>query len=102
MKKSVKQLILSIVISGVTLAAGFIITAVSFNLFDALTPNQMKILFAADVLSLSAIATGVWYFFDSKKARAKRKKEMKKRHSERIRNYEKEMAEISELINFAA
>ena len=46
MKKTGKKLIQSLVIWVVTLAAGFLITYVSFNLFDNLTANQLKLLFA--------------------------------------------------------
>ncbi|MCH5320472.1 MAG: hypothetical protein J1E36_01835 [Eubacterium sp.] len=100
MKKTVKQIISGLVIFGVTLAAGFVITAVSFNLFDSLTANQMKLIFAVDVLSIVAVATGAWYFFDSKKAKARRKRELEKRHFERIKQKETEMTEINKLINF--
>ncbi len=101
MKKTVKQIISTLVISGVTLAAGFAITGISFNLFDDLTPNQMKVLFAVDVLSLAVIAVSVWYFFESKRIKARRKKELEKRHQQRIIQRENEMREINKLINFS-
>lgn len=100
MKKTAKQIISGVVIFGVTLAVGFVITAVSFNLFDSMTANQMRLIFAVDVLSLIAAGAGAWYFFDSKKAKARRKRELEKRHLERIQQRETEMAEINKLINF--
>lgn len=101
MKKSVKKIISGFIITAVTLIAGFGITMVSFNLFDTLTANQMKILFAIDVLSLAAAASGVWYFFESKKAEKNRKKAFEKRHNERMEQREKELKEINNLISYS-
>ena len=55
MNKTVKKLISSVAISAVTLSVGFIVTMVSFNLFDALTTNQMRILFTVDFVCLIAV-----------------------------------------------
>ena len=40
MKKTVKKIITGILITTITLAAGFGITILSFNLFDNLTDNR--------------------------------------------------------------
>lgn len=101
MKKTVKQIISGLIITAVTLIAGFGITFLSFNLFDTLSSNQMKVLFAIDILSLSAAAAGVWYFFESKKANARRKKAFEERHKKRIEQREKEMKEINSIVNFS-
>lgn len=101
MKKSVKQIILGAIITVSTLVVGFGITMLSFHLFDTLTSNQMKILFTIDILSLAAAATGVWYFFDSKKSKAKREKEFMERHNKRIQQRQNEINDINKLINFS-
>ncbi|MGN1202724.1 MAG: hypothetical protein ACI4RF_05460, partial [Eubacterium sp.] len=77
------------------------ITMISFNLFDSLSANQMKVLFAIDVLSLAAIATGVWYFFESKKAKARRRNALEKRHYERIEQIKKQTNEINNVVNYS-
>lgn len=99
MKKTTKEILTLSLILLVTLVAGFGITAVSFNLFDALTPNQMKVLFTIDVVMLCVVATGVWYFFDSKKAKARKRAQVQKRHQAQIMSYNKEIDNISEIIN---
>lgn len=101
MKKSVKKLFSALLITTVTLIAGFGITMLSFNLFDSLTANEMKILFTADVLLLSAAAAGVWFFSESKKCKTRRKKEFEKRRRERIEKREKNLDEINSIINFS-
>lgn len=101
MKKTLKQIIFAIAIMAVTLAAGFALTGFSFNLFENLSQNQMRILFAADVLLLAAVATGVWYFFDSKKARKKRARDFQQRKSRRINQQTKQLRDINEIINFS-
>lgn len=99
MKKTLKQIISGVIIMGITLAAGFGISLLSFNLFKALTPNQMKLLFTFDVFLLSAAATAVWYFFDCKNAKNRRKKEFQKRRNSRIEKNQKQWQELSEIIN---
>lgn len=73
MKKSLKQFISGLIICAVTLAFGFAITAVSFNLFDTLTTGQMKTLFALDVVSL--ITAGGLAFFLSETKREKKEQQ---------------------------
>ncbi len=99
MKKSVKKLVWSFLITTATLIAGFAITFISFRLFDQLTANQMKILFAADILVLAAAATGVWYFYESKKAKKRRRKAFEKRHNERVAERKREIEEINKIIS---
>ena len=105
MKKTGKKLIQSLEIWVVTLAAGFLITYVSFNLFDNLTANQLKLLFAADIIMLSAIGAAAWFFSESKKAKKRKEAAFEKRHNERIVRQCKELGEINSIIsrsNFAA
>lgn len=101
MKKQFKQIMSAFAIMAATLIAGFAITALSFNLFDSMSANQMKILFAVDILILSITAAGVWHFFESKKRRVKRQKAYQKRRDSRISRENKEMQEINRVINFS-
>ena len=99
MRKSLKKILNSVCISVITLAIGFAVTAISFNLFDNLSTNQMKLLFAYDVLCL--ITVGVIFFFlsESKKAKAKYKRELERRHKSRMSQREQELAELKRMIN---
>lgn len=101
MKKTFKKFITALTIFTVTLIAGFAITGISFNLFESLTSNQMKIIFSVDILSLAIIAISVWYFFESRKIKEQRKKELEKRHQKRIIQRENELSEINKIINFS-
>lgn len=101
MKKQVKKIISGIIIMAVTLAAGFGITALSFNLFEGMSANQMKILFAADIIILALTATGVWYFSEAKSIKARKQNEFEKRRKSRISEREKELQEINKIINFS-
>lgn len=98
MKKSVNKIITLALITGVTLALGFGITAISFNLFGELSVNQMRILFAVDVLSLLAVCTFTHFFLEGKKAQAKRQRELEKRHSERVRSFNDDFSQIEKII----
>ncbi len=98
MNKTVKKLISSVAISAVTLSVGFIVTMVSFNLFDALTTNQMRILFTVDFVCLIAVGGIFLYISESKSAKRKRRQGFEKRQMERIEENEKEMAQINEII----
>lgn len=99
MKKSVIKLITGIIIIAITLAAGFGITMLSFNLFENLTDNQMKILFAIDVSALSLSALGVMYFFESKKHKEQKRKAFEKRRNERIEHRDAQLRELNNIIN---
>lgn len=101
MKKQVKKIILGLIIMAVTLAAGFGITIISFNLFESMSANQMKILFAADIIILALTATGVWYFLESKNIKAKKQNAFEERRKGRICKREKEMQGINEIINLS-
>lgn len=79
-----KVILKSVIIFLTTLFVGFGITAFSFNLFHDLTQNQMRLLFALDVISLIAIGGGVMYFFESKKAKKRREQELQERHNKRV------------------
>lgn len=98
MNKTVKKIISSITISAVTLLVGFTLTMVSFNLFDALTTNQMRILFTIDFVCLIAVGGIFLYISESKSAKRKRRQGFEKRQRERIERNEKEMAQINEII----
>lgn len=85
MNKTIKKIISSIIISSITLGIGFGITMVSFNLFGTLTPNQMKLLFAVDVICLVAVV-GAFLFFSTRKAsKLKDKSNLKKDTAKELR-----------------
>lgn len=72
MNKRTKKFITGIMIFTSTLTAGFLITMLSFNLFDALTPTQMKILFTADVICLVVTGAAVYLADERKKKKGKK------------------------------
>lgn len=99
MNKTVKKIISSVAISAVTLLVGFIVTMASFNLFDVLTTNQMRILFTVDFICLIAVGGIFLYISENKSAKRKRRQEFEKRQRERIEQNKKEMAKINEIIS---
>ena len=80
MNKKAKEIIKGIIIFTVTLTIGFMVTAVSFNLFNELTRSQMRLLFATDIIVLLAIGSGAWFTEHSIKLKKKRERELEKRH----------------------
>lgn len=100
-----KQILKGILIFFTTLFSGFGITVISFNLFDTMTPAQMKILFTFDVLSLITIGAIVYLFNENKRLAKKKEEERAKRHNDRIAEMENEMKDFFKIIdnsNFAA
>lgn len=83
MKKTLKKLFKSILITTVTLLSGFGITSISFNLFGTLTANEMKLFLAIDVIILVFVG-GVFYYIDEKQSKRKRKEGISKRHLQRV------------------
>lgn len=105
MKKSTKKAITGAIIFAVTLFSGFGITAVSFNLFDVMSRNQMRLIFALDVILLLVIGAIAWFVYEHKSAKKIRKKKFEKRHNERLCKIESQKSEILSLLkseNFAA
>ncbi|MDD6728926.1 MAG: hypothetical protein PUE08_06895 [Eubacteriales bacterium] len=105
MNKSVKKIITSIIISAVTLAVGFGITMVSFNLFDSLTANQMKVLFTIDMLCLIGVGAVFFFLSESKEAKKRKERELQKRRRQRAEQFEENMMQINSIIsnsNYAA
>ncbi len=101
MKKNTKKLLTGISISLITLGAGFLITIVSFNLFDSLTANQMKLLFATDVISLIVSGAAAYIAFETKKAKKRREKELKKRHFQRLSKQCREFKGLEGYLNIS-
>lgn len=101
MKKQFKQIISGIAIMVVTLIAGFTITTLSLNIFDNMSTNQLRLLFLVDILLLIGCAAGVWYFFESKKMKEKKRTAYLKRRDRRMKRIGQEVQEINEIINFA-
>lgn len=99
MKKSSKKALTGAIIFTVTLLTGFGITAVSFNLFDVMNKNEMRIIFAVDVILLFVIGTVSWFIYEGKKTKKARKNNFEKRHKERINKIEKQNTEILSILN---
>lgn len=102
MKKSTKKIILSIAISIITLIVGVVITAISFNIFDELTRNQLRLLFTFDVLILLAIGTISWFVYENKQMKNKKRKELERRHNVRVEKQTEEILNLINCKNFAA
>lgn len=99
MKNSTKKFLSGLTITIVTMATGFVITAISFNLFDVLTRNQMRLVFAIDVIILLVIGTISWFIYEKKQLKEKRKKEIELRHNRRVREINKQNQEIINIIS---
>lgn len=105
MKKSTKKALMGALIFTITLVLGFGITALSFNLFDIMSANEMKLVFALDVVLLLIIGTIAWFIYEHKNSKNARKKELEKRHNERLNKIDKQNREILRVLeskNFAA
>ncbi|MCM1115792.1 MAG: MFS transporter [Clostridium sp.] len=96
-----KQILKGITIFFTTLIFGFFITIVTFHLFDTLTDNQMKLLFALDVISLLIAGCIAWFVCESKKAKKEKAKELARRHRKRVNDRLQEMSEIEKIISTA-
>lgn len=98
MNSKSNKIIKGILIFSVTLLSGFGITALSFNLFDALTQNQMRLLFAVDILLIIAVGIIVWFIYESGKLKKKKQKEFEQRHNERVKAKSAQMKDIEIII----
>lgn len=99
MNKKTKEIIKGITIFTVTLVIGFMVTAVSFNLFEELSRNQMRILFAIDIVILLAIGGIAWHITESAKQRTKRAQRLRERHDYRVSAMESEMKDLNIIIS---
>lgn len=98
MKKKTNKIITGILISTITLLIGYAVTKLSFNIFGELSTNQMRAVFAADLFALTAVGTFAYFFYENKKLKEKRKREVEKRRLSRIEKSNKEMSEINRII----
>lgn len=101
MKKTLKQIIEEILICIVTLAAGALISSISFNLFDTLTRSQVRVLFAIDIIILLVIGTAALLIYESKQSKKEREARFRERHSKRIENHKKRMSGIDKIISYS-
>lgn len=99
MKNLLKKMIKSTAITLSTLITGILITFISFQLFDNLTANQMKILFAFDVICLVVIGAAVLLIYDKKQIKKKSKKEHSRRKYINQKMLQQELFEINRIIN---
>lgn len=105
MNKSVKKIISSIIIFAVTLGVGFALTMLSFNIFGAVSVNEMRILFCIDIAILAIIGAVAYLIYDSKQAQKRKDALLKERHNQRVRKRNSEIQSLSGIIsqsNFAA
>lgn len=99
MNKSIKKIIISAVITAVTIIIGFAVTTLTFNLFDSLTTNQMRLLFAIDFICLITVGGIFLFLSESKQAKKRKKRQLEKRHNQRIENRKKEFKEINNILS---
>ncbi len=99
MNKTVKKIISSIAISVLTVLIGFGVTLVTFNLFDSLTTNQMRILFTLDFVCLIAVGGIFLYLSENKNVKKKKRQSFEKRQKERAEKNERETEEINKIMS---
>lgn len=99
MKNTVKKIFTSVIISTATLLAGLLITMVSFRLFGNLSTNEMRLLFAIDIISLVTAGAGFLIFQENKSCKRKKEEAYQSRRNERIAQLDREMNEIERIIN---
>lgn len=99
MKKSTKKFLVGTVIFISTLIIGFAVTLTSFNLFDTLSDNQMKILFTIDFLSICFVGIGAWYISEGKKSKKAKRKALQKRHEQRLKLQNEQKQKIDLIIS---
>ncbi len=105
MKKSLKKVITSFIITAITLGVGFAVTGISFNLFGNLSTAEMRVLFSVDVCAL--IFAGGFFLFlsEAKQAKKRSKRDFQKRQDRRIAQRAYDLEQINALLsdtNFAA
>ena len=101
MKKRIQKIIKEALIFGVTLITGAAISGVSFNLFDALTSTQVRVLFAIDIAILVVIGAITLIIYESKQSKKEREEKFRERHNKRIEENERRMSGIEEIISFS-
>lgn len=80
MNRQTKKFLQSAAIFSATVIAGFIITIVSFRLFDRLTVNQMRLLFAGDIVLLLLSGALARFFSELRGARRRQANMKEKKH----------------------
>lgn len=101
MKKRMQKIIKEVLIFVVTLITGAVISGVSFNLFDALTSTQVRVLFAIDIAILVVIGAIAFLIYESKQSKKEREERFRERHNKRIEENERRMSGIEEIISFS-
>ena len=98
MKNKSNKIVEGLIIFTVTLLSGFGITALSFELFDVLTQNQMRLLFTVDIMLILAIGSIAWFIFEADKSKKRKQKRFEQRHNERVRAKNARMKDIEIII----
>lgn len=84
MNKNIKKILGSVLITVLTLIAGFGITVFTFRLSDVLTTNQLRLLFAVDFICLIAVGGVFLCLSESRAAKERSRRSRQKRQEERI------------------
>ncbi len=98
MKKQTKKFTTGLIISAVTLAVGYAITMLSFNIFGELTINQMRAVFAADIIAFLLVGAFAYFRLESKRNEERKQREFEERHRRRIERSVRENEEIKRII----
>jgi hypothetical protein len=100
MKKKIQSALRSFALFAVTLTSGFALTLGSFNLFESLSRNQMRLLFVADIAIILSVGAAVHFFTESRRARVKKENELRNRHEARVRIHNSQYDEVNKIIGF--
>lgn len=90
-----KNTIKTILLSAVTLAAGFIAMSVPFRLFDNLSQMQMRILLIAEVIIYFIIFSVVFLKKEANAQRKAKEKELKEKHNKRVLKRKQKLSGIT-------
>ena len=90
MKKTIKLILSAVLTTGI----GYCLMAFPFHIFEFLTPNQMKIVFIAELIIYFIIFAAVGTAFEKRRDRKRKNEEMQKRHNERAEKRNKQIQGI--------
>lgn len=90
-----KNIIKNILLSLITLTAGFISMSVPFRLFDNLSQMQMRMLLIAEVIIYFSIFAAVFLKKEAKAQRRAKEKRMKENHNKRVHERNRELSGIT-------
>ncbi len=98
MKNTVKYILKLLSITLITLAVGYSVAMLSFNLFGEMTTAQLRAVFGADFFALISAGGLAYHFYESRKIKEKRHADAEKRRRQRQESFEKEFFEINSIL----